>query len=71
VRVTALPVAQIFDVGRPEVLRTGDVTLAVLVGAVGGEPHVHGLRAPRGRWLKLIRTLIAQDPALGEALRAA
>ena len=70
-RVRVLRTAQIYDVGAAEGVPTGDLTIAVLVGDEQCEPHLHGLRAPRERWLKIIRRLIAEDPALGEALRAA
>lgn len=65
-----LRTAQIYAVGEAEAVPTGDIVLVVLVGDEECEPHHHGLRAPRIRWVEAFARMAAKDPELTALLRA-
>jgi hypothetical protein len=69
-RTRVLRTAQIYAVRGAEALHTGDITVAVLVGDEACEPHTHGLRAPRERWVELVGTMAAEDAEFAALLRA-
>jgi hypothetical protein len=69
-RTVVLPVAEIFSVLHAE-RNAGEVIVACVVGDERNPAKRHGLRAPRTRWLQLVKALAAEDPALADEIRAA
>ena len=69
-RTHVLPVAEIYSVLNAE-RNAGEVIVACVVGDERNPAKRHGLRAPRSRWVQLVKALAAEDPALGDEIRAA
>ncbi len=61
-RTHVLPVAEIYSVLNAE-RNAGEVIVACVVGDERNPAKRHGLRAPRSRWLQLVKALAAEDPA--------
>lgn len=68
-RERVLPVAQIYSVLSAEA-QGRQAMATVIVGDERTTPKKHGLRASHHDWCHLVRTLAAEDPLLGELLRA-
>lgn len=69
-RQPVLPVAQIYEVAEARSFPTGDAAVVVRIGDAECEPHLHGLRASRARWVEIFAGLASADPVFAALLRA-